>query len=57
MQGEKLTGDRGPVEVLKALAAATTQYYEASPDRLELARLQYEEALHEFNSAQLEKDL
>jgi hypothetical protein len=57
MQKEKLPGEREPVEVLKALAAATTQYYEASPDRLELARLRYQEALQEFNAAQSEKDI
>jgi hypothetical protein len=56
MEKEKLAGDREPVEVLKALAAATTQYYEASPDRLELARLRYQEALQDFNAAQSEKD-
>jgi hypothetical protein len=57
MQKEKPAREREPVQALKALAAATTQYYEASPDRLELARRQYQEALQEFNAAQSEKDI
>jgi hypothetical protein len=43
---------RGPQEALLALATATTQYYEARPDRLEQARVQYQQALYEFNAAQ-----
>jgi hypothetical protein len=41
-----------PSGILRALAIATTEYYEASPDRTEKARLQYEEVLARFNSSQ-----
>jgi hypothetical protein len=46
---------RRSVEILKALATATTQYYEAPPDRFEHARLQYEQALCQFKAASPEK--
>jgi hypothetical protein len=41
-----------PVSYLNALAVATTIYHEAAPDRIEQARLQYEEALYQFKTAQ-----
>jgi hypothetical protein len=37
---------------LSALAIATTRYHEAAPDRIEQARIQYEEALCQFKTAQ-----
>ena len=39
-----------PQEVLSELGRATTAYYEATPDRLEKARQEYEEALRRFNA-------
>jgi hypothetical protein len=49
-------GQRPSLETLKALATATTRYYEAPPDQFEHARLQYEQALCEFNAPQPEED-
>jgi hypothetical protein len=40
------------VEVLRALATATTQYYEAPPHRVAEARLEYELALRRFKTVQ-----
>lgn len=39
-------------EILRALATATTAYYEASPDCVEQARIVYQEALERFKLAQ-----
>jgi hypothetical protein len=39
-----------PREALAALGKATTVYYEATPDRMEKAREEYEEALRNFNA-------
>lgn len=38
-------------EFLSELGRATTAYYEATPDRLEQARQEYQEALRQFNGA------
>jgi hypothetical protein len=38
------------LEILSELSRATTAYYEATPDRLEQARQEYEEALRRFNA-------
>lgn len=40
------------VEVLRALATATTAYHEAPPECVEEARVIYEQALERFNLAQ-----
>jgi hypothetical protein len=40
-----------PRELLSELARATTAYYDATPDRLEQARREYDEALRQFNGA------
>ena len=40
-----------PREMLSELSRATTAYYEATPDRLEQAQREYEEALRKFNGA------
>jgi hypothetical protein len=47
-------GGRARVEfhILRELAAATTAYHEAPPDRLEQARVVYQEVLQRFNLAQ-----
>ena len=41
-----------PANHLTTLAIATTRYHEATPDRIEYARMEYEEALYQFKSAQ-----
>lgn len=40
-----------PQEILSELGRATTAYYEATPDKLEQARQEYEQALRKFNAA------
>ena len=47
-------GQRGVIEIdiLRQLAAATTAYHEAPPERFEEARVLYEEALQRFRLAQ-----
>lgn len=37
-------------DLLSELGRATTAYHEALPDRAELARQEYEEALRKFNA-------
>ena len=37
-------------ELLSELGRATTAYYETTPDRLEQARREYEEALRKFDA-------
>lgn len=49
MKPDERIDNESPDEILRALAVATTVYYEASPDRIEKARLQYEEVLEKFN--------
>jgi hypothetical protein len=39
-----------PREILSELGRATTAYHDATPDRLEQARQEYEEALQKFNA-------
>ena len=39
-----------PREILSELGRATTAYYEATPDKLEQAWQEYEEALRQFNA-------
>ena len=46
-----------PAIHLTALALATTRYHEATPDRIEYARMEYEEALYRFKSAQAGSEL
>jgi hypothetical protein len=45
-------GNATPSELLRLLATATTAYHEAPPDRVEEARLVYEEALQRFRGVQ-----
>ena len=42
-----------PQEILSELGRATTAYYEATPDRLEQARQEYEEALRRFHGVSM----
>ena len=57
--GTGLEGDCGVPEALTAcredglseLGRATTAYFDATPDRMEQARQEYEEALRQFNAA------
>ena len=44
------TSDVRERNVLSELGRATTAYYEATPDRLEQAQQEYEEALRRFNA-------
>ena len=48
------TSSRGvaaiPLDILSELARATTAYHEAAPDRVEYARVVYEEALRKFRA-------
>ncbi len=44
-----------PFDLLSELGRATTAYHEAPPDRVESARLEYEDVLLRFNSAQATK--
>ena len=39
-----------PQEILSELGRATTAYHEATPDRLEQARQEYEEALRRLHA-------
>jgi len=39
------------LEALTDLGQATTAYHEAPPDRVEIARQEYEEALRRFNAS------
>ena len=48
----EVSGNIVSVEILRALATATTAYHEATPDRVEEARIVYEQALERFNLAQ-----
>lgn len=40
------------LQLLCELGQATTAYHEATPDRVEIARLEYEAALYNFKSFQ-----
>jgi len=45
--------DTVSVDTLSELGRATTAYFEAAPERVEGARLEYMEALRIFNSTQI----
>ena len=45
--------DTARVDTLSELGRATTAYFEATPERVEGARLEYMEALRIFNSTQI----